>query len=78
MASILPLAEAKWRGVDPVVPTIGVDESRPLSFEYFLGSLSVSEGVSQDDQSPRTTKIPGSIDVCTVVDKQFDDLHIST
>jgi hypothetical protein len=47
MTSILPLAEAKWRGVDPVVPTIGVDESRPLSFEYFLGSLSVSEGVSQ-------------------------------
>jgi hypothetical protein len=36
---VLPFAAAKWRGVLPLVPTIGAEVSRFLSFEYRRGSL---------------------------------------
>ena len=43
-----PFAAAKWRGVEPEVPTMGAEVSLCLSLEYFRGSLGWKIKVSQE------------------------------
>lgn len=45
IASLFPFAAAKWRGVEPVVPMMGAEESL---LEYRFGSLDEMEWSNDD------------------------------
>jgi len=71
---VLPLAAAKWSGVEPEVPTIGTEESRFLSFEYFRGNLSYELEV---DLVPKLAiNSPRSVDVGAMINQVLHNLDV--
>jgi len=77
-ASVFPFAAAKWRGVDPEVPTIGTDESRFLSFEKRRGSLDDigKAEMTLSRQSDRLMDLPRCVNIGSVVYKQLDKVDV--